>query len=482
MSAATGRDRWAVPLAGLVILAAAALRVFHIDNQSAWVDEAFTVHASAQPWDGMMRILVADFNHPPLHTMLVRWWGDVFGVGVVQARVLSAIFGTAAVAAVYWLGALLFDRRTALLASALMAVSQLGIMYSQEARGYSLLLLMVVVSTALFVRAFQGGRRRDVVFFALAAGVALNTHYYAGFALAAVFVFALVFRRASAVPLHWWIGAAFAIAILFVPWLASGVVESFRRNPQGAANPQLFAQLAAPLYALNWFNNGKLAGLREQAPAWTFAAGMLLTMPALYGLTRLLRGSAQERRAGWLLARAVGVPIAAAGSRGLARVIYDVRHVSFAVPAYYLLVARGIMTLSSPAWRRGLTIAVFAYSTLSFRADFFVPYKDNYRDAVGLVAAGMRPGDCSVLAAPDGLNNAEWYWTSYHHGLAFPPIVTPAEAGSRDACRRAWLLWDKSWWKKGPQTYDAAHDALRASYQPRDRHRFSGMDVQLFER
>src|SRR6478735_12328445 len=112
--------RQATFAAAAITLVAMGLRLFRIDAQSAWFDEAFTIHAAAAPWDGMMRILVDDFAHPPLHTALVRWWFALFGVSVSGARLLSALFGTLAVPALYWLGTLLFDRRTALIASFLL--------------------------------------------------------------------------------------------------------------------------------------------------------------------------------------------------------------------------------------------------------------------------------------------------------------------------------------------------------------------------
>jgi uncharacterized membrane protein len=141
----------------------------------------------------MMRILVGDFSHPPLHTIVVRWWFALFDVSVLGARLLSAMFGTLAVPALYWLGTLLFDRRTALIASFLLAISQLGIVYSQEARAYSLLLLLVIVAAGFFVRSFQTGRIRDFVWFVVVVSL-LIYHYYSIFAVAGLLMYALVPR------------------------------------------------------------------------------------------------------------------------------------------------------------------------------------------------------------------------------------------------------------------------------------------------
>src|SRR5678815_5553393 len=80
-------------IAGVALLAL-VIRAYRIDAESVWYDEAFTVYSSAATPGEMLRILIEDFNHPPLHSLLVHWWFGLFGVGVVQARALSAVFGT----------------------------------------------------------------------------------------------------------------------------------------------------------------------------------------------------------------------------------------------------------------------------------------------------------------------------------------------------------------------------------------------------
>ena len=169
--------------------------------------------------------------------MLVRWWFKVVGPGVVQARILSAIAATLAVPALYWLGTLLFDRRTAAIASGLLAASQLGIVYGQEARAYSLLLLLAIVLCALFVRAFRSGSPRDFAFLVVAASVMMYVHYYAAWAVAALLVFAVIFRRQSAIPAVWWAAGLAVMLVAYMPWLTSGVIASAIGNPRGAGLP-----------------------------------------------------------------------------------------------------------------------------------------------------------------------------------------------------------------------------------------------------
>jgi uncharacterized membrane protein len=468
-------------LAGITLLAT-GLRLFRIDAQSAWVDEAFTIHAAAGRWDDMMGILIGDFNHPPLHTMLVRGWFALFDVSVLDARLLSAMFGTLAVPALYWLGTLLFDRRTALTAAFLLAISQLGIVYSQEARAYSLLLLLVIVATGLFVKSFPPGGLGPFVSFVVLVSLLLYTHYYSIFAVAALVTYALVVRGRPSIPASWWAVALVATIVAYLPWL-SGVVENLIHNPESARVEGVFASLASPLYSLNWFNNGKINGIREQAPLWTFPVGCLLfTVPAFWALLLRSPERKRERHAETLLALLWFVPIVAVAALGSLRLVYDVRHVSFAVAAYYLLVARGVTLIPSRTLRMLVMAGIVGYWGVSFRSTYFRPFKENYRDAFATLVSGARQGDCTVYGAPDGRSYAELYWTSYYHGQAPPTVVALEDAAARTDCVRLWLLWDRSFWKHGPLSYDAATATLGPAYEPGQKWSFLRVDLQLFVR
>jgi len=125
-----------------VTLAGLALRLYKLNQESVGFDEAFSMAACAMPVPEMMRTLIQDFVHPPLHYFVLRGWMDIFGFGVLPARMLSVIFGTLAIPLLYGLANYLFGRSTALFAALLVAISQLGIMFAQEARPYAQFLFL----------------------------------------------------------------------------------------------------------------------------------------------------------------------------------------------------------------------------------------------------------------------------------------------------------------------------------------------------
>lgn len=175
------RAFWA--LAGLT-LGAAALRFATLGVQSYHHDEVVTAS----------RVLRGDFAHameavgfsesaPPLYYALAWLWTQLTGTGEAGLRSLSALAGVATVPVAYLLGLELRDRRAGIAAAALVAVNPMLLWYSQEARDYSLLVLLTALASLYFLRALSGARR-DLVLWGGFSALALATHYFAIFPIA----------------------------------------------------------------------------------------------------------------------------------------------------------------------------------------------------------------------------------------------------------------------------------------------------------
>ncbi len=165
-----------MPLAALTI-AAAILRFATIDVQSYWFDEALTAKLLRLPLGEMLSQLPDTELTPPLYYVIAWPWAHVIGTDEAALRTLSALFGIAVVPVAYLIGRELFERRGAALATAaLVAFNPLLVWYSQEARPYSLLVLLCALSLLFCAR-------RRVWLWALFSALALLTHYFAAFAV-----------------------------------------------------------------------------------------------------------------------------------------------------------------------------------------------------------------------------------------------------------------------------------------------------------
>ena len=246
-------------IVGLVGLGA-VLRFATLGAQSYWFDEAQAAHEFHLSFGSMLSAMVAKETNPPLYFVLGWLWAQVFGTGEVGLRALSALAGTAAIAVAYLCGRELVSRRAGVVAAALVAVNPFMIWYSQEAREYMLLAALSGASLLFFARAWRDPSIRNIVWWTLFAALAILTHFFASFLVAAEALWLLYAIRNRAI----------AIAV--------GVVAIV----QATLLPLLFTHATSSL--LSFISSTPLSARIQQVPV-AFALGTLSNGPAVqYGL------------------------------------------------------------------------------------------------------------------------------------------------------------------------------------------------------
>jgi 4-amino-4-deoxy-L-arabinose transferase-like glycosyltransferase len=171
---------WLAAAAALVLLGA-ALRLFHLDTQELWLDEALQLRMATT--ERLGEALRLEYS-PPLGYLLWRGWVGAFGESEIAMRSLAAIFGILFVPAAIAAGRAILSPAAGLWAGAVAATSPLHVYYSQEARAYSLLCLAILLAHGTLWRALARPRPAAWAAFAASAGLALFTHHYAALALA----------------------------------------------------------------------------------------------------------------------------------------------------------------------------------------------------------------------------------------------------------------------------------------------------------
>jgi 4-amino-4-deoxy-L-arabinose transferase-like glycosyltransferase len=161
---------------GAVLALAAALRFYAIGSQSFWLDESFTASIVSGSFGHVISAVPDTESTPHLYYVLAWLWAQVFGHGEAGLRSLSAVFGVATVGVGYAAARELWDERAGLAAALLLAVNPYLVWYSQEARSYSLLVLLSVTTVWLLAT-------RRFWWWAVAGVAALATHYFAAFVL-----------------------------------------------------------------------------------------------------------------------------------------------------------------------------------------------------------------------------------------------------------------------------------------------------------
>lgn len=163
-----GRAAW-ISLS-LVLLAALAARLIELDA-SFWYDEVLTWRRAHMPLAGMMRLGY------PLANMLAApglWLADAEWA----LRLYSVLAGVAAAAAAFALGRRWLSLGAGIAAASFIALCVSQVEYSQEARYYALLTLILALTIWVADRLAEGVRLRDAVLFVPLVLIGSLTHLF----------------------------------------------------------------------------------------------------------------------------------------------------------------------------------------------------------------------------------------------------------------------------------------------------------------
>jgi hypothetical protein len=130
-----------ITMLGLLFAAALALRLFRLSNQSLWMDEISSVETARVPMNEMVA-RSAQNNALPTYFLLLRpMVGRTNEHIEARARVISTLAGAVTVPIFAYLVFCWYGQwAAAFWAGLLLAVNPLHLWYSQEARGYALML------------------------------------------------------------------------------------------------------------------------------------------------------------------------------------------------------------------------------------------------------------------------------------------------------------------------------------------------------
>lgn len=172
-----------VTFVSLCSLLTACLGIFLIGHKNFSMDELDTIFIT-KDWSTMLHIIRSSEGNMWLYYILVHFW-QYFAVTENTLRLLSTLFAVATVPLLYLIGKNLFNTHIARMATFLFSIHVFLIHNAQNARGYTLVLLLSTLSSYLFIQYIHSSSRRLLLFATLVNVLAIYTHLYAGLVVAA---------------------------------------------------------------------------------------------------------------------------------------------------------------------------------------------------------------------------------------------------------------------------------------------------------
>lgn len=394
----------------LILLSALLLRLISI-NQSLWLDEA-TSGLLAR--DFSFRGILTDFSpgdfHPSLYYLLLKVWVGVLGSSEVGLRSFSLVAGLAAVYVVYLIGKRLLNRKTGLLAALFLATSGLHIYYSQEARMYALSTLLVASLFYLFLKILNSKKKIDWYLFSGLLLVNGLTDYLPNLIIVVFWIFALLAKKDRS----WW--KAFLLShlpliVAYFWWLPTfmnqlrsglGVAEFAPGWWKVLGKTNLKELILVPVK----FALGRISFVDKRL--YALVSGVVLLAYSFFTLRRQnLKDSRLTLIWFWLI-----VPIGLAAILGLKLSVFSYFRLIFVLPAFFLLLASGILQLKRRFFKVGFLFVVcvnlLASGVYLFNARF---HREDWRGLVSFVEKASEGKKAMTIFVTDGQTEAYRYYS-----------------------------------------------------------------------
>ena len=372
-----------------IIAVGFALRFISIERQPLWGDEGLTLLIAQR---SAVALFLAPFDPTPglyyaLHKLFI---GP--DAGLLAARSISLIAGTAAIATIYAVARL--GRIPALLATMLLALSFPLIDYSQEARAYSLLVLLTLLSGCALIWWDRSRRLPALLSFATVTTLSFYTHF--------VSVFWILPAVAGLIVLAWRdVDGRRQVRLVLILMAILAVPEANRLLHYQKASFTWLEQ-AAPMEAVNVLSYTQLPfGLFENG-RWHLGTELTaLASVICYGLLALLVVRHRRKLTIWgrhnqgaamVVSIGLAMPVAIWLFGYVANALFMPRTILIGVPGFILAVA-----LLLKFEHRAVRLLVIALFAISLALTGTVRQKEDWRPVARMLEANVRSGDVVVL-------------------------------------------------------------------------------------
>jgi len=428
-------SRRQVILLSILLTVALGLRLYDLGD-GLWFDEIQTLVDYVRLPLGQILATFDSQNQHMLYTLLARISFAGFGESPWALRLPAALLGVASLAALYWFAAQITARREAMLATLLLAFSYHHVWFSQNARGYTGLLLWTLLASGLFLRLLSDAHPRSwlpAVAYAASVALAIYTHATAVFLVVVHFllwaVLALRARRrglaASLVPL-----VGLVLAATFTLQLYALVLPQFLHTLLAPTMEGLATSWKNP----SWFLAETLQVLARGVPGGLAAVALGLLV-AIAGVVSYARQN--PAIAGIMLGPAL---VTAAVLLSLEHNLWP-RLFFFSAGFAVLIAVRGALSLGQALLAsRGRSLAIAALLAVAAGSAFTVPGayhpKQDYLGARDYVLRERTPGDAVVtvdMSAYVYVKYLEPEWVAVSDADQLAEIEAHA--------RRTWLVY-----------------------------------------
>ncbi|MES2568047.1 MAG: glycosyltransferase family 39 protein [Bacteroidota bacterium] len=163
----------------LIVFINILFKLINLEYSSFWYDEIISVKSASEDFGHIKHVSEWDKN-PPFYYYCLSVWIKLFNDSEFCVRLLSVIFSGLSAGVLYLFSNKHFNKTTAIISSLLFLSSDILFFYSHEARAYSLVLLLSLLSSYVYFNLKNKPSIKNVLLLGLINFLIIYTHYIAG--------------------------------------------------------------------------------------------------------------------------------------------------------------------------------------------------------------------------------------------------------------------------------------------------------------
>jgi mannosyltransferase len=463
-----------------ITIVAAMLRFFNLGKESIWLDEGFSIWLAHFDWRSLWRIVSNSEANMAFYYLLLHLWVG-FGESEVLVRSLSAVAGVLTIPVYFELCRRMFNTHVALIASLLLATNTFHTFYSQEARAYSLVVLLTTLSCLFFIRALDCRTRWDWVWYVLTATLASYSHFFAWLVIGAQWISLLALGRHS-VPWRRFGASAVAIGILCAP-----LFEYILKDKDGHLD-----WISRPVFFDLYIMLGDFAGFRFRMLVFVFSVACLVAL--FFAIIEWKSLKSDERWHFVLLVCWFVIPVILTFGVSQWKPLFADRFLIVCLPAFLMLVSVGLSRISPPSLQAVVFVVIAIWTARCIWQYETELVKEDWRGASAYILTEEAHSDGLFFYVPWGQREFDYYARLEGRSAEVGTIVhADPEASGRtqelstslrphlaEQFPRIWLIETHLYSQTLEQSGRAIQAVLTSQYSEVSKHSFRGVDVFLY--
>lgn len=388
-----------------IILLGVFLRIYALGGESIWLDEVSSIVQAKQNLSEVIRTSIDIHNSPPLYFIILHYQMLLFGSSEIAVRFPSAIFGIISIIFIYKIGYLLFNRKIGLISSFFLAISTFALFYSQDARPYSLFLLMTLLSFYFFIQILKINSKRYYLGYSLANMLLLYSHLFGLFVIISQIIYFAIFWKKYRQQRLKFAGVQVASVLASIPLVILLVPRLYETTEGGGS----IGWISEPSFTsiVRTFQDFSGDGI-------TLVIFLILCSIGLFSLIkregrRILRFDSSAELVLLLMWLSFPIIIAFVLSMILTP-MYVNRYLISALPAFLILAAKGTGSFPDIKVTYILLVIITLLSIILLAAYYSEPTKEPWRETVSYVEYHAQTYDTIILCADYTQGSFDYYY------------------------------------------------------------------------